>query len=163
MPSVPTKRTNIQQRTAVKTADPAKELNKLEELAQIDNKALFSCTTQFPFTIFPTVVTVDRNKVTIRDYFFFISRQIYSLHIQNIMTIAVSEALLFSQIELVHTQFPDEKIKVNYLSKDDARKFQLIVQGLIVADKEGIDMTAIPHSNLIDKLEQVGHTAVSSS
>ncbi len=142
---------------------PEDQSRKLDQLAEVDNKALFTCSTVFPFSIFPTTLIVDRNKVTVREYFFFGSRQLQTFLIQDVMNILVAESLLFASIQLVHSRFPDEKIDIHNLTKADARKFRLIVQGLMVADKQGLNLTTIPYDELVPKIEQVGKTASSHS
>lgn len=138
------------------------ELEKLEQLAKVNTKSLFSCTTVFPFTLFPTKLAVDRDKITIGEQFFFWSKLMETLLIKDIMTVSVSESVLFASIEFAPNKFADSQTisTVNYLPKEDAQKFRIIVQGLMVAYKEKVDVSKIPDEELLPRLIDIGKTSM---
>jgi len=140
-----------------KTAD-ASEGEKLDTLAYADDSALFVCKTVFPFDLFPDVITIDRNKITVSKRYFLSTRTTQSMMIKDVMTIVVQEAFLFATLEVVDRMLPHQKITVGPLTKDDARMVRKIVEGLLICDKEKIDLSQIPSEDLIPRLEQIGKT-----
>lgn len=136
----------------------SEEVAKLDELAYVDTTALFSCRAVFPFDLFPDTVTVDRNKVTISKKTFFFTRTTQSILIQDLMTVVVSESLLFATLEIVDRMYPQETIIVEYLPKESARRVRWLIEGLIVAQKQKIDLSKIPREELLVKIEKIGKT-----
>ncbi|MEP7167234.1 MAG: hypothetical protein ABI758_04615 [Candidatus Woesebacteria bacterium] len=131
---------------------------KLDDLAYLDDKALFVSTTVFPLDLFPDVLTVDRNKITISKRYFLSTRTTQSIMIKDIMTIVVQEAFLFATLVVVDRLLPHQAIKIGPLPKGDARKARWILEGLLISDKEKIDCSKIPTDELVPRLEQIGKT-----
>lgn len=129
---------------------------KLNELASIDNQALFTAKGVFPFDLFPDTVYIDRNKISIHKHFFFFTKQLQSIMIRDTLTIVVEENLLFASLQIVDKVFPQETIQVRFLTKSDAKKIRWIVEALIVGVNENIDFTRIPNADLIPKLLEIG-------
>lgn len=141
-----------------KTQDTTSEMTKLEELSTSDHRALFVCRSCFPFDLFPDVITVDRNKITISQNFFFFTRSVQSIVITDLLTIIVDETLLFARLQIVDRLFHQDPIEVNTLLKSDARKLRWILEGLIIGKKEKIDFTKISNEELLPKLQRIGMT-----
>lgn len=142
---------------STKTAVP-EEVKKLEELATVDNRALAQVQTIFPFQLFPTVVSVDRTKITINQQLFFFSRQIQGIMIKDLMSVVVETDLFFGTLQIVDRLFPQDTIVVRYLPKNPAIRMRRIIEGLIVAHQEKIDITKVSHEELVMKLEEIGRT-----
>ncbi len=134
---------------------------KLDELASIDNQALFTAKGVFPFDLFPDTVYIDRNKISIHKHFFFFTKQLQSIMIRDTLTVVVEENLLFASLQIVDKVFPQETIQVRFLTKSDAKKIRWIVEALIVGLNENIDFTRIPNEDLIPKLLEIGKISTS--
>lgn len=147
-----------QEKKEKKNAGIQKEIDKLNDLAFVDNRALFVCCSVFPFDLFPDIITVDRNKITISKKYFFFTRSIQSIMIKDLLTIVVRESVLFATLEIVDKLFPQETIHVQYLQKRDTQRLRWLVEGLIVGEKEKIDFTKISNEELVPKLEEIGKT-----
>lgn len=129
---------------------------KLDELASIDNQALFTAKGIFPFDLFPDSIYIDRNKISVHKHFFFFTKQLQSIMIRDTLTIVVEENLLFASLKIVDKVFPQDTIQVRFLTKSDAKKVRWIVEALIVGLNENIDFTRIPNQDLIPKLLEIG-------
>lgn len=139
-------------------AENTAEIKKLNDLAHIDTSPLFTFRSVFPFDLFPNRVTIDRSKITVVDNLFFFTRQVQSLMIKDLMSVITHETLLLSSLHIIDRQYPQETIIVANLQKSDARKARRIIEGLIVADKEGVDLSRITNEQLIPKLEEIGRS-----
>lgn len=134
---------------------------KLENVLAVGNKPLFKCKNMFPFDFFPDELVIDFNKVSFaRHRFFSHSFDItHSLPIEDIGDVVISSAIFFSKVEIMDKSDSSNSIKMSFMHIRDAIKCRRIIQGLITARKQGIDLAAIASSNredLIDKIEQLG-------
>lgn len=134
------------------------EWRKLQELARVDNQPLVQVTGTFPFEFFPTTITVDRKKVTVYDRVFFFNRAIQSLLIEDLMSVRVETGILFATLRVVDKHYPGEDIVVRFLPKQLAKEARWVIEGLMVAQKEKIDLTYIPREELSQKLLEIGKT-----
>jgi len=146
----------------VTAADHAKTdhvaLSQLDDLAQSDSRPLYVLTGVWPFDFFPTKIVIDRKKITFRDQLFFFTSQSQSILIADVMSVMVDTGLLFSSLSVIDRHFPQDTIVVKYLRDHEAKKARRLIQGLILADKENIDLTNVPDDQLIEKLEEIGKT-----
>lgn len=136
--------------------EAAKQIKKLNQLEKVGTKPLLQIQTIFPFRIFPCVITLDRQKLTISDKFFFSSKEVENFLAKDIVSIASTESMFYATINLVSGMRINKEVSVPFLKKEDARKLRRLVQGLLIAGKEGIDVNQIPENQLIAKLEEIG-------
>ena len=138
----------------VKKEDELK--NKFEKIVSKSERVLFTTSTIFPFHFFPNKLIIDQNKVSVVEKNFFWSETIRSVMIKNILDITIDTAPLFAHLVIIDVGFKEDAIRLNYLRKKDALLARKIIQGLIVAIKEGIDLSDISGEQLIQKLEGLG-------
>ena len=50
-----------------------------------------------------------------------------------------------------------QEIRIPYLRSNDAIRARNIIQGLIIAKKEGIDVSKLTHKELVEKIEDLGN------
>lgn len=130
--------------------------NKFEKIVAKSERVLFTASTIFPFHFFPSQLIIDQNKVSVIEKNFFWSETIRSVMIKNILDITIDTAPLFAHLVIIDVGFKEDAIKLNYLRKKDALLARKIIQGLIVAIKEGVDLSDISGEQLIQKLEGLG-------
>jgi hypothetical protein len=116
--------------------------------------------TVFPFKIFPTIVAVDRTKMTITERDIFKSGEVLSIRIEDILNVTVHVNPFLGSIK-ISTRFfnPEKPYVVNCLSRDDALKLKRIVQGYLIARQQDIDTGALPTKELAIMLDELGKVA----
>jgi len=95
----------------------------------------------------------------VREHRFFYSAKIRSVAYEDVFNVTTAYSLLFGTLELSDKFFVQQPIIIRHLWKNDARKTRRIIQGIIIAKKEGINMNKIPLDLLIHKVEELGKTA----
>ena len=131
-------------------------IHKFEDLVEKTSQPLFKIKTAIPLDPFPNEIIIDINKVNIIFRYFFRSQHIHSIYIKDISDIIVETSLFFSTLSLVDVGFTENSIDINYLKTDEALKARRIIQGLIIAHKNGIDFSKTEIPNLRDSLEELG-------
>lgn len=134
----------------------AQNEQKLNQVVDNSNTVLFSAKTVFPFTFFPDEVIVSLNDISVVYNEFFFSNQIHSFSISRVGESVVTNSLLFSQLKLIDKYTYKVIATVDYLPKKEAIKIQKLVQGLVAATNENIDLTKVESENLASKIEELG-------
>lgn len=129
---------------------------KLSQLKNVSTIPLITIETVFPFRLFPCVISLDREKLTISDHLFFSAKQVENVLAKDIVSVTSTENFLFATITVVSGMKLNKEFKVTYLWKEDARRLRRMLEGLLIASREGIDVMKIPDAELIQKLEQIG-------
>lgn len=147
------------QAEAVKSQAKEVEMNtsKFENLViQNSTQTLLKIKSVKPLDFFPSEITIDINKVNIskRDYFF--SRHLHTIPVENIQDVFIEMTPFFSTIKIIDKGYVENTVEVHFLRKSDAKKARRIIQGLITAFKEGIDLATLPNEGLVAKLETLG-------
>ncbi|MBI3954649.1 hypothetical protein HY333_01255 [Candidatus Collierbacteria bacterium] len=139
----------------IKEAD--KNVQKFESIANRSATELYRLSTVFPFDFFPDTIIIDLAKVSLVTRVFFFTERIHSVFIQDILDVFIETSLFFATLNIVDQGFVENLITIRYLKKDQAIKARRIIQGLVVARKQGIELSAlIPTSDLVSKLENIG-------
>lgn len=133
-------------------------LVKMESLAQGSQRILLEIKSVFPFDLFPDEVIIDETKVSIHRNYFFYTGQIQSVELKDVFNVVVNHGLFFAKLELFDRYFAQQPISVEYLKKEDAIRARHIIQGLVIAKKENIDITALSEDDLIAKLDRIGQS-----
>lgn len=129
---------------------------KLDELLQHNERALYRLSTVFPFDLFPDDVVIDLHKVNLISRTFFFSEGVHSFPIKEIGDVLVESSIFFATLKLMNKTMSRNLFSVPYLKKKEALCARNIIQGLVVADKEGIDITHIQNGELVKKIEEIG-------
>jgi len=149
--------------SGVQAGDPssvevAQTVAKLEKLASESTQVLFTCSSVFPFELFPTRLIIDKTKVDIERQIFFASKAVETILIKDIFSVAVETDLLFASLVLIHRLPNQPQVRVKFLSKKDAFRCQHILEGLMVVDNENVDLSHVPAKQVVDRLEVIGKT-----
>lgn len=129
---------------------------KLGELADKTHGPILKIETVIPLNPFPHKVIVDFQKVTIIYWYFFFSKQIHSVFVKDISDVLVETGWFFSTLKIVDVGYTENSIDVHYLSTKDAIKARKVIQGLIIAHKNNIDLSKHEFSDLCAKIEEIG-------
>lgn len=132
------------------------ESEKLQEVAEESHDILAEARTVFPFTLFPDIVTIDKHKLTVVHRTFFNVEQTVSVPIENIKNVEADHGPVFGSITITSDNFVNNTQKLNYLKRSDARTIQRLLQGAIVAVKEGVNVNEVPTKRLRKLLIDLG-------
>jgi hypothetical protein len=153
-----------------RAAGPSRKLDKAaatQELKKViggSHEVLVSASTVFPFTLFPDTVTVDREKVTVVNRFFFRVAETVSIAIEDILNVTADVGPFFGSLKIL-TRFydPEKPYSVDYLWRGDAERLKRILQGYVIAHQKAIDCTPLETKELARMLNKLGMGAPDGS
>jgi hypothetical protein len=137
--------------------DLARNKRKFEDLVNNSEKILFKTKSMFPFTWFPDEMIIDPIKINVISKEFFSAERIHCIYIKNILDVFLDVGPFSSTLRIVDQSFTENTVVVAALKKQDAYKARKIIQGLIVAHQQEIDVTGIDDEDLTEKLERLGN------
>jgi hypothetical protein len=141
----------------IKDSDTSKE--KFEQLVEKSIVPLYTISTIFPFQFFPKHVMVDLNKVSIVNNLFFFSKRRHSIFIEDVTDVYTDTNLFFATLSIVDRGFIENEIKIPYLHKSEAIKMRRIIQGLLVAHRQKVDLSKLEGTpQIVVKLEALGES-----
>jgi hypothetical protein len=116
--------------------------------------------TVFPFTIFPTIISVDRTKITITERDFFRAGEVFSIRIEDVLNVTAHVGPILGSIKIATRFFnPEKPYVVDKLKRADALKLKRIVQGYLTARQQNIDTSLLPTRELAAMLDELGKVA----
>ena len=133
-----------------------------EEMLEITERAhevLYEANTVFPFTLFPSTLTLDREKLTIAHRTFWRTAEITSVPISEILSCKVNVGPFFGSLHLVFSFFADNQRTISYLWRKDATEMQRMIHGYIIAHKREINTTNVGLDDLKILLKEIGQGA----
>ncbi len=128
----------------------------LDALVSSSRMPLYSTSACFPFDFFPDQLSIEIAQVNVMKKSFFFTQHIQSIPIKNVADVFLQTSVFFATLKIIDSSYIENSVKIEYLKKDDACKARQLIQGLVIAHKEGIEVTGIPPKELILKLEQLG-------
>lgn len=149
-----TKHKPIDKRKDPIKADEARR--KLDTFIAHSSDLLYKVKAIFPFDLFPNEVRVDHNQVHVIMREFFFSASIYSIRIENIVEAVLDMGPFFATLHITDMSYGKNLITVKYLPKKQAKKLRRIIQGLMIVNKQNIDVKPLDNDELIVRLEQLG-------
>ena len=145
------------QRTVI--AESIKLPSKLAHLTAQAHDILFQANTIFPFTLFPSTIIIDREKLTIANRFFFRVAKINSVPIADILSVEADVGPFLGSVHINSRYFITNPYSVNFLSRRDAIKLQHLLQGYIIAHEKKVNCANIDRGQLIALLNDLGQGA----
>lgn len=134
---------------------------KLEALVTKTSKPLLKVRAVWPFDFFPDEIIVDTEKVDIVSRTFFWSKQVKCVMLKNIFDVIVETSLLFATIRIIDKNYVEQESSIGFLWKNEAMRAKNIIQGLVTAVAEGIDLTKCDKNDLVEKMKKIGKTGTS--
>ena len=140
------------------------EVSKQEELqkrkfykaVQESDRVLFRIQAVFPFDFFPDTLTIDPLKVNYTHEIFFYSSFTESIPIADITNVVVEESVIFATLRISFISYPTRQIYIKPIWKSDAEKAREILAGLMVVNREKIEMEKVQIYNSED-VARLGH------
>ncbi len=139
---------------SVKTEEINK--NKFHDLVKASNHTLFKLSSVFPFDLFTDEISIEITQINVIKRFFFLTAHLQTIPIKNVADIFVQTSVFFASLRIIDSSYIENSIQVDNLKKDDARMARIIIQGLVVANKEGINLAKISPDTLVKDIETLG-------
>lgn len=131
---------------------------RFDSLVRGCGRMLFRVSAVFPFDLFPDELIIDECKVSIIFREFFFSQDVHCINIEQIRDVDVETGPFFAKLQIVPDGYPSHPLIVRYLIKKRAYQARSIIQGLMVAKRNNIDLGKIDEPDLASKLELLGKT-----
>lgn len=126
-----------------------KEIYKAQEI-------VFRCKTRFPFDIFPDIISLDTEKITVQSSYFFLIGEAKTYEITTIKTIITDDAFFFSTVSLYGDDEKKPLLFLKNLSHTNARMLYDLIRGILQAKKSNVELNDIPQYKLFNYLMQLG-------
>lgn len=135
-----------------------KNVRKLDDLSSATGNRLYKLSSVFPFDLFPDDIVIEQKQVVIVQRNFFYSSEQFQISIKDILAPVIESNFFFSKLklELGAGGFKQNPPSISHLKKEEARKARRIIMGLVVANKENIELSGMDHNEMLRKIEKVG-------
>jgi hypothetical protein len=131
----------------------------LKELTAKSQDILYEATTVWPFTLFPDTITLDREKLTIANRFFWRTANITSVPVGEIMSAESNVGPFFGSLHLTFRFFANNERVINFLPRSAATEMQRLIHGYIIAHRREIDVSSVNKDELCKLLAELGQGA----
>jgi hypothetical protein len=151
--------TQVQGITAAKKESAkTEEINKdrFHNLVKASNSTLYKLASVFPFDFFTDEISIEITQINVIKRLFFATAHLQTIPIKNVADVFVQTSILFASLRIIDSSYIENSIQVDNLKKSDAVIARRIIQGLVIANKEGIDLAKIPRSTLFSDIENLG-------
>ena len=136
--------------------EPQEAHEKLIDITEKAQDCLFKATTVFPFKVFTDTIILDREKLTVISRTFFMAGKITSVPVSSVSAAEADLGPLFGSVHISSKFFVQNKYQVEKLTRKDAVDLVHLLQGFIIAQEKGIDLTDIEKEDLLVLLEDLG-------
>jgi hypothetical protein len=140
-----------------KEPEPGETHEKLIDLTEKAQDILFTADTVFPFTLFPDTITLDREKLTVVERFFYRVAKVITVPISSMISAEANVGPFFGSVHMTSKYFIDNTHTINFLWRHDAEEVHRMIQGFIIAQEKKIDVTEIDKDDLKVLLNDLGH------
>jgi hypothetical protein len=137
--------------------EPGEVQEKLIDITEKAQDILFTADTVFPFTLFPDTITLDREKLTVVQRFFFRVAKVITVPITSMISADANVGPFFGSVHMTSKYFIDNTHTVNFLWRHDAEEVHRLMQGFIIAQEKNIDVSDIDMEDLKALLRDLGH------
>ncbi|PIR60722.1 MAG: hypothetical protein COU67_01175 [Candidatus Pacebacteria bacterium CG10_big_fil_rev_8_21_14_0_10_44_54] len=129
---------------------------RLQHMAVEANRTLFTCTSVFPFALFPDKIIVDSTKVVIHKKVFFLSSEVITILLQDIRLVEMNTGPFFAKLQFEVFGFDDKSISIRYLRRSDAARIKDLVMGLVAVKDTGINLKHVDSGSLVRSAKKIG-------
>lgn len=137
--------------------EPGEVHEKLIELAEKSHDILFTADTVWPFTFFPDTITLDREKLTVSERFFFRTARVITVPITSMISADANVGPFFGSVHMTSKYFIDNTHIIKFLWRHDAEEVHRLLQGFIIAQEKGLDVSGVEKDDLKVLLRDLGH------
>ena len=138
------------------TQTPHEDKIDLDEIARESHEELARFKAVWPFDLFPDEIIINKSNVTIIRHFFFFVEEKIICHFDDLINTHLNIGPFFGSIGILSKYFTDGREDVQWFSRRDAERLHAILQGLLIARKEGVSLRQLPKETIIEKLYAIG-------
>jgi hypothetical protein len=134
------------------------DIRSLRELMRKSQAILLTASAVFPFDLFPDYIIIDENKVTVIHRDFVGIQHIHSVMIEDITNVDVEAGIFLAKLSITDStnqRFPTS-ITISKLHRRDALHARRLIQGLIAAKRQFIDLSTIETKEAMREVDMVG-------
>ncbi|MBX4188965.1 hypothetical protein KW792_02590 [Candidatus Saccharibacteria bacterium] len=139
--------------------EPGETHQKLIDITEKAQDVLFTAETVFPFTLFPDTITLDREKLSVVNRFFFRVAKIVTVPITSLINAEADVGPFFGSVRMTSKYFVDNSHEINFLRRKDATEVHRLLQGFIIAQEKGVDVSEVDSEDLKALLHDLGQGA----
>ncbi len=138
--------------------------NKLQELASKNDIVLMKAKTLFPFDFFPDTLIIDMTKVNIISKHFWATEQITNINLKDVVDVSAETALFMGNLVVTYVPNIEGMMgmieptvhRITLMKSKDALRAQRILKGILVARREGIEISKCTPEELMHVIERFG-------
>ena len=131
--------------------------DRFKNLVRASNQVLLKVHNVFPFDLFTDEISIEITQINVIKRTFFAVAHLQTIPIKNVADIFLQTSVFFASIKIIDSSYIENSVQIEYLRKEDACKVRRVIQGLVIANKEGIDLTKVPPSDLVSDIESLGN------
>lgn len=138
-------------------------LTQLRNIYKITDKSyavLLKIKAVFPFDFFPNELIIDFHKVSVCYNEFFFSSSIQSISYKDIADVTIDTNPFFATLKIINRISVKSSVVIEYLKKNEAIHARKLILGLLVLDREKVDVSSLDDFQIIPEIEQLGETDV---
>lgn len=136
------------------------ELERAAELKKTVKKShqvLAHVGTVFPITLFPDSIMVDRTKVSIKKKTFFLTSNVISFRIEDILNVSCGVGPVFGSLTIASRVMSSvDHFQIDHLWRNDAIFLKHLIQGHIIAKNNKLETDHLTVEEMIDTLCELG-------
>lgn len=136
--------------------EPGEVHEKLIDVTEKAHDVLFEAETVFPFTLFPDTITLDKEKLSVASRSFFRTAKIITVPLTSLISAEASVGPFFGSVQMTSKYFVNSSHSVHFLWRNDATQIHRLLQGFIIAQEKGIDVSDIDTEDLRTLLHDLG-------
>lgn len=136
------------------------ELERAAQLRRTVQKAhevLARVDTVFPVTLFPDTIVVDRSKISIRKRSFFLTSNVISFRIEDVLNVSCGVGPIFGSLTIASRVMSSiDHFQIDHLWRKDAVFLKNLIQGHIIACNNRLETDHLSVEEMIETLCELG-------
>lgn len=114
------------------------DIEELKRVISHSHEVIANASTVVPF-LFPHDITLDRTKITITKRIFFLSADVISIRIEDVLNVAASVGPIFGSITVSSRVMNSiDHYDIGRFWREDAIRIKKIIQGYLIARQNGV-------------------------
>ncbi len=146
------------------TKEEETKKNKFQELTSKNHVVLMKAKTFFPFDFFPDTLIIDMTKVNIIAKRFWATEHIININLKDVVDVSAETALFMGNLIITYIPSVEGMMgmieptvhRIALMKRKDALRAQRILKGILVARREGIEISKCTPEELMHVIERFG-------
>ena len=136
----------------------AQDAKDLADVLVRSNEVIAKATTVFPLTLFPDTVVLDRTKLTVIKRTFFMSEDVMSIRIEDILNVSSTVGPLFGSVTIAtRVMSSTDHFTIKNFWREDVMHLSHMIQGYVIARHNNIACDHLSYEELVHTLRELGH------